>query len=186
MRPTGRRSRPSAPAAATAVPWVEIGRIVNRHGLRGEVRMLPHNPSSSSASWLDSIQLVDAGSTAERRVLAARRHKSFILLQLEGVTSADDAEALIGSTVCVRREELPELAPGEAYYRDVLGCAVSTEGGEALGTVREVIPTGSNDVCVVDGNGREYLIPLIADAIALLDVERRVIVVRALPGLLDP
>jgi 16S rRNA processing protein RimM len=186
MRPPGRRSKPHAPAAATAMPWVEIGRIVNRHGIRGEVRLLPHNRSSTADSWLDCVRLTDGATSEERRVMSARRHKSFILLQLEGTANADEAEALIGRSVSVRREQLPQLAPGEAYHGDVIGCVVSTEAGRALGTVRELIATGSNDVCVVDGEGREYLIPLIADAIASLDVERRAIVVRDLPGLLDP
>lgn len=186
MRPHGRRSNAPGSPAAAAEGLVEIGRIVNRHGIRGEVRLLPHNPSSTAASWLDSILIVDGGSIEERKVLAARPHKRFVLLQIEGVTTANQAESLVGRSVCVRPEQLPPLGAGEVYHADLIGCAVSTESGEPLGTVREVIATGGNDVCVVVGRGREYLIPLIADAIARLDVAERVVVVRPLPGLLEP
>lgn len=180
MRPHGRR------ASAGAQGLIEIGRIVNRHGIRGEVRLMPHNPMSGAARWLTSILLVSDGAREERKVIAARPHKRFILLELEGITTANQAEALVGRAACVRVEQLPALGAGEVYHADLIGCAVSTQAGEALGTVREVISTGSNDVCVVADGGREYLIPLIEDAIARLDVAERVIVVRPLPGLLDP
>jgi len=186
MRPPGRRSKAPASPSALSEGLVEIGRIVNRHGIRGEVRLMPHNPATDAALWLTSIRLVGETAAEERKVIAARVHKRFILLQLEGITTADQADSLVGRAVCVRPEQMPPLAEGEVYHADLIDCAVSTESGEPLGTVREVISTGSNDVCVVVGGGREYLIPLIADAIARLDVGARVVVVRPLPGLLDP
>jgi 16S rRNA processing protein RimM len=166
---------------------LELGRIVNRHGIRGEVRLLPHNPDSAAVAALAAVTLVRPDeSIDERRVLAARRHKQFMLLQLDGVATADAADALIGCRVVVPRDALPPPGPAAAYHVDLIGCRVSTTAGEALGTVRELIVTGSNDVCVVRGAGREYLIPLVADVIASLDAEGRAIVVHPLPGLLDP
>ena len=166
---------------------VEIGRIVNRHGIRGEVRLLPHNSASDAAAWLTSVLLVGPdGASEERKVTAARPHKRFILLTLEGVHTANDAEALIGRVVCVWAEQLPALGADEVYCADLIGCSVATESGEPVGTVREVISTGSNDVCVVVGRGREHLIPLIADVVARLDVAERVVIIRPLPGLLEP
>jgi len=101
------------------------------------------------------------------------------------VTTANDAEALIGSTVAVPRAQLPPMAPEAVYHIDLIGCAVRTTTGEELGTVAEMIVTGSNDVCVVRSATRECLIPLIADVIDRLDVPARMIVVRPVPGLLD-
>ena len=71
------------------------------------------------------------------------------------------------------------------YHADLIGCAVRTTAGESLGTVQEMIVTGSNDVCVVRGGGREVLVPLVADVIASLDTEARTIIVHPLPGLLE-
>jgi 16S rRNA processing protein RimM len=182
MVPVGRPPE----SAAGAGPLVELGRIVNRHGIRGEVRVLPHNPDSAMVLALAAVVLTGPdGSCQSRRVLAGRRHKKFALLHLEGVASADDAEALVGCTVSVPRAHLPPAGPAAIYHIDLLGCAVRTTGGEALGTVHELIVTGSNDVCVVRGSGREYLIPLVADVIAELDPGARTIVVHPLPGLLD-
>jgi 16S rRNA processing protein RimM len=150
------------------------------------VRVLPHNPESSVVLEIPAVILTRAdGSTHSRRVLAGRPHKRFALLQLEGVATAEDAEALVGCTVSVPRAQLPPPGPAAVYHVDLLGCAVRTTAGEALGTVAELIVTGSNDVCVVRGDGREHLIPLVADVIAEIDTRARTIVVHPLPGLLD-
>lgn len=185
MVPRGRPPESAHPTISNFNELVELGRIVNRHGIRGELRVLSHNPESAAMIEASSIVLTRDHAAAEwRRVLEARRHKHFALLRLEGVANADDAEALIGCGVALPREQLPP--PGEAVYHiDLIGCAVRTISGEALGTVEELIVTGSNDVCVVRGAGREVLIPLIADVIVELDTDTRTIVVNPLPGLID-
>jgi len=167
-------------------PLIQIGRIVNRHGVRGELRILPHNPSSTALDLLPEVVLEDAeGACETRRVLSARRHKRFILVHLANVGTANEAEALIGRTVSARREDLPSLDAGEIYFHDLIGCVVHTEAGENLGRVEEVFDTGSNQVCVVRQGATEHLIPLVADVVAELSVEERRIVIHALPGLLD-
>jgi 16S rRNA processing protein RimM len=185
MVPAGRIPTSAAPADVVS-QLVELGRIVNRHGIRGEVRVLLHNADSSSLFDLPDVVLTRPDGTREaRRVLSARPHKQFALLAVQGAADANAAEALIGCTVSVPRDRLPPLEAAAVYHVDLIGCAVRTTGGELLGTVREMLVTGSNDVCVVDGAGREYLIPLVADVIAELDPGARRIVVRPLPGLLD-
>lgn len=165
---------------------IAIGRVTKRHGVRGELRVLPHNPDSAAMEVASSLRLRGPhGESESRRVLATRRNNRFYLMRLEGVTTAEAADQLIGYDVCIAREALPALASNEYYHTDLIGCAVRTEAGVALGKVWEIISTGSNDVCVVRGGGREYLIPMIDDVIASLDVASGEIVVRPLPGLLD-
>lgn len=148
--------------------------------------MLPHNPESTTVDTLESVLLRAADASVERRrVLGRRRHKRFLLLRLEGCETADDAEALVGRAVCITKDELPPRQPHEAYHVELIGCTVRTDTGDVLGTVREVLVTGSNDVCVVTGGAREHLIPLIADVVVRLDVAAGEVVIRPLPGLLD-
>jgi 16S rRNA processing protein RimM len=185
MVPRGRPPESAHRPISAAGELVELGRIVNTHGIGGEVRVLPHNPADGVLTSRGEVVLTgDDGSVERRRVHGARRHKRFALLRLEGVASANEAEALVGRGVAIPRAELP-AAGDSVYHIDLIGCAVRTTGGEALGIVQELIVTGSNDVCVVRGGGREVLIPLVADVIASLDVAARQIVVHPLPGLLD-
>jgi len=165
---------------------LEVGRIVNRHGVRGEVRVRLHNPDSEVFSGLERIALIAPDGTVDwREIDGARPHKGMFLVRFAAVSTADDAAALIGCAVAVEREKLPAPRQGEVYQHDLMGCPVRTESGEELGVVEGFIATGSNDVCVVGGRGREYLIPLIDDVIVALR-PGDAIVVRPLPGLLDP
>jgi 16S rRNA processing protein RimM len=186
MCPAGREPDTAARPTDHDERLVVLGRVVNRHGIRGEVRLLPHNPQSSTLLNLPVLLLLHPdGRHERRRVLGARPHKHFVLLQLEGVTTANDADALRGCDVALPRADLPPAGAAAVYHVDLIGCAVRTTAGEPLGTVDEVMSTASTDICVVRGAGREHLIPLVADVIAALDPVARSIVVHPLPGLLD-
>ena len=185
MEPTDRPLRPADPPERDE-PLVELGPIVNRHGIRGEVRLLPHNPDSDAAATAAALVLIwPDGRRERRRVRAARRHKRFVLLHLEGVADADAAAPLVGCTVAVPRAALPPPGGEAVYHADLIGCAVVTAAGAALGTVREMLVTGSNDVCVVRDGAREVLVPMIADVIAEIDLAGRRLVIHPVPGLLD-
>lgn len=185
MEPPARPSRPADPSAGEE-PLVEIGPIVNCHGVHGELRLLPHNPDSDAAVLESGVVLLwPDGRRRAGAVRGARRHKRFLLVRLDGVEDADSAEALVGCTLAVPRAALPEPGGDAVYHADLLGCAVETTAGEVLGTVEGMLVTGSADVCVVRDGRREVLVPLIADVVAELDVAGRRLVVRPIPGLLD-
>jgi 16S rRNA processing protein RimM len=127
-----------------------------------------------------------AGERAARRIRSATAFRgSLILVQLDGVTDRTAAERLVGSHVLVPVADLPPPADGEFYYHEIEGFRVETVGGEPLGTVVQVFPTGTNDVLVVRGARRELLIPVIADVVRAIDRGERRILIQPLPGLLD-
>jgi 16S rRNA processing protein RimM len=166
---------------------VELGRIVGRHGIRGDVRLLPHNPDSELFATLTHVLLARDGRIERRQLLSVRPHKRLLLARFEGVDTANAADAIVGSSVCVHRDQLPALAPNQVYHIELIGCPVRTENGVVVGRVREVFSTASNDVCVVSYDGREFLIPLIADVVVRLSVTppEPELVIRPIPGLLD-
>jgi 16S rRNA processing protein RimM len=171
----------------TADDLIELGKLVRRHGVRGELRLLPFNPGSPALEALGDVALCGEGGTPRWiRVSGSRRHKSFVLVRFEGVDGADAADELVGSTVAIRRSQLPPLEDGEVYHFELLGRAVSTEAGERIGIVEEIMPTGSNDVLVVREGDRESLIPWIDDVVIDPGTDGADIVIRPLPGLLDP
>ena len=164
---------------------VALGRIVNVHATRGELRLLPHNPDSATLKSGSVVRLHRGEDRQCRRVDAIRRHKRFLLLTLEGCDSMAAAEALVGYDVCVSEAELPPPGPDEIYYFQLLGMAVVNTAGEPVGVVADVFSTGGNDVCVVRAAAKEHLIPLVADIVKSVDIERRCLIIDPLPGLLD-
>ena len=168
-----------------AEPLVPLGQIVNTHALRGELRVRLYNPSSTSLTAGMRVTLRRAAARQDYRVAGLRPHRQMILLSLEGCDSIDTAENLVGCELCVRAADLPPAGADEIYHFQLVGLAVETTSGESLGRVAEVMATGSADVCVVRGTGREYLIPLTTEVLKLLDREGGRMVIEPIPGLLD-
>jgi len=153
--------------------------------MKGEIRIEYFNPEDPQLfSRYQVIFLKGAeGSPQPYRPIAVRPHKKFILAQLEGIRTKEEAEQLRGKQVLVDPTELPPLEEDEYYWRDILGMRVVTEEGGQVGKVAEIFPTGSNDVYVVREGEKEFLIPAIEDVIITIDREARTIVIRPLEGL---
>lgn len=161
---------------------VRLGKIVRALGLGGELAVAG---TEGALARLESVTLLAPGATRgeERRVLGARRRGRLWGLRVEGVLDRNAAQALVGSVVLARREDLGEAGEGYHYWADLEGLPVLTVEGEYLGKVEELYVTGGVDVLVVRGPRGERLVPLAP--YVKLDREYRRLVVDAPPGLLD-
>jgi 16S rRNA processing protein RimM len=164
---------------------IALGQIVNTHALRGELRVRLYNPSSTTLAAGMRVALRRGSVRHDYVISGLRPHRHLALLTLEGCDSITAAEALVGYEVCICEDDLPAAAPGEIYHFQLIGMEVVTITGEQIGTVEEMMTTGSADICVVRGEDREYLIPLIDDVVKTVDREGGRIVIDPLPGLLD-
>jgi 16S rRNA processing protein RimM len=166
---------------------VDFGRIVGTHGVRGELKLRPHNPSSPIAGSLTTVVLATP-SVAEPRtyeIRGARPHRGTWLVRLDGVETMEDAEKLVGATVWIDASELAPLLEGEFYHHQLIGLEVFDESNVRLGLVKGILETGAADVLeVVDGE-RERLVPMTDEVVLSIDLDAGRIVVRPLPGLFD-
>jgi 16S rRNA processing protein RimM len=112
-------------------------------------------------------------------------HGRKLLVRLQQCETIEQVQPLVGQEVYALRAELPPLDEGEYYWQDLLGMRVVTDGGDPLGTIADIFSTGSNDVYTVQGEGKEYLIPAIADVVVNVDMEQRIMTISPLEGLLD-
>ena len=157
---------------------IEAGRIVNTHGVQGEVKI---------EVWLDSPQFfrsfkrlaLDSGE--ELKVLAAKTHKGFVIARIEGVDDINAAMRLKGKTVSVRREDAA-LPSGAFFLQDVIGAKVVDEEGREIGTLAEVMETPASNIYVVRGEA-EHLIPAVPEFIRNVDAQDGVITVHLIEGM---
>jgi 16S rRNA processing protein RimM len=180
-------ARPSAPASrepADAV--VRIGYVARPHGVRGALRVALDNPDSESLAPSKLVTL-DNGSGRRAYTIAqiAPLGRGAVRIELEGIVTREAADALRGAIALIATADLPPESAGEFYTYRAIGCEVRTTDGSLIGRVTEIFPTGANDVLVVENQGSEVLVPVIADVIKHLDFDRRVITIEAVPGLLD-
>lgn len=165
---------------------VLLGKIIATHGVKGQLRVFLFSGDFSSIAGIDSIMLKGPNRGMDTfEVAAAALHGKKVLLTLKNFDNINQVLHLVGRELYVRRGQLPELPEGEYYWSDLMGLRVVTDRGETLGTLTEIIATGSNDVYVVKGNDREYLIPALEDVVLEVNLDDGVMKVSPLEGLLD-
>ena len=164
--------------------YLEAGKIVRSHGVRGELVV---EPWADSAEFLKKIKRFwfDEGKT-DAGLLSARVHQGRLLVTLAGVDTVDKAEALRGKILYLCREDV-SLKPGTFFLQDLIGLtAVDGTTGREYGTLEEVIPTGANDVYrIVGKEGQEYLFPAVSHMIRRIAPEEGVIELLPIPGIFD-
>ena len=157
--------------------YIEAGRIVNTHGVAGEVKI---------EVWLDSPQFMKRFSRIfvegeETKVLSARVQKNFLLAKLEGVEDINAAMRLKGKTVTIDRADA-RLPKGHFFVQDILGASVRDEQGTEIGRLVDVLERPASNIYVVQGE-TEHLIPAVPEFILNTDAEAGVITVRLIEGL---
>ncbi len=166
---------------------IVIGRVSRPHGVKGEIRIEYFNPEDPHFfSHYYMIYLQREGEPPRPyRPIKVRPHKKFILATLEGVRTKEEIEGLRGDWVLVDPTELPPLGDDEYYWYEIVGMQVFTEKGGHVGEIKEILPTGGNDVYVVRKGKKEFLIPAIKDVIVEIDKDARKMVIHPLEGLLE-
>jgi 16S rRNA processing protein RimM len=165
---------------------VLLGKVLAAHGIRGQLRVVPFSGDVAGILSLGRVLLQGPGGIMEPfEVKHAAAHGKRVLITLEGFDTINQVLPLVGRELYALREQLPELSPGEFYWCDLLGLHVVTVGGVSLGTLNDIIATGSNDVYVVHDGTREYLIPAMEDVVTAIDLDAGIMTVSPPEGLFD-
>lgn len=167
--------------------YYKIGTIVNTHGIRGELKVKAITDFAEERFSKGAVVFrKDSNGYVAETMEKARMHKGMWLLTFAGVTNINDVEAFKGQDLYVSEDDRKELEDGEYYYSEIIGCEVQDEAGEVIGSVKEIMETGANDVWIVKRvSGKDALIPVIPDVVKEVDVDNQKIVIDVLEGLLD-
>ena len=166
--------------------YIIIGRVSGLHGIKGKLRIRYYNETRSDFLWYRKVYLEDRdGHVQAYEIQEAKIQKKFISVRLKGCEGIADAEKLIGSSVLVKRKNLPPPEKGEYYWFEIIGMDVLTDDGRLLGRVKTILRTGSNDVYLVQGSGREWLIPATEEVIVRVDRDKGQMVIHPIEGLLE-
>ena len=157
--------------------FLECGKIVNTHGLRGEVKIQPWCNTPDFLLEFDRLFL----DGTERRLLSARVHKGCVIAKLYGIDDVNAAMACKNKIVYINRDDA-DIGEDNWFIQDIIGLPVFTQAGEQLGVLREVLNLPASDVYVVQGE-REYLIPAVDAFLHEVDVENGRIVVSIIEGM---
>lgn len=163
--------------------FLEAGKIVNVHALKGEVKVMPWCDSPEFLSEFDRVFL-DEGKH-ELEVERARVFKNTVIIKFKGFDTVEQAENLRNQILYISREDV-ELNENEYFIQDLIGINVYDEdSGVLYGKLSDVMQTGANDVYVIKDNNKEYLVPAIPDVIISTDINEKIMKIRPLNGLFD-
>lgn len=169
--------------------WFNVGKIVNTHGIRGEVRVLSRTdfPEERFAIGMKlGLFKPDAKKPIMVTVASHRQHKNFELLTFEGYPNINDVLEFKDSYLRIAEHDLTELEDHAYYHHEILGCIVFSEEGREIGTITEILETGANDVWEVTPQaGKKHYIPYIEDVVKEIDVDEKKVVIEVLEGLLN-
>ena len=163
--------------------FLDSGKIVGTHGIRGEVRIEPWCDSPEFLCAFKTLWLDERGENAIK--VRSRPHKNIVLCKIEGVDSIEAAERLRGKIVYIDRDEV-ELGEGVHFVQDLIGLeARDLDTGEVYGMLTDVLRTGANDVYEITRDGKKYLVPVIDEVVREINTEEGYVLLTPMKGIFD-
>ena len=163
--------------------YLEIGKIVGTHGVRGELRV---ECWCDSPQFLSSFKKLYFNEGNDKIDVISRPHKNIALVKIKGVDTVEQADLLRGRVLYVNRKDI-KLPKGTNFIQDIIGLeVVDVDTNEVYGKVTEVIKTGANDVYEVKGeNSKAYYIPVIKDVVIETNPKKGVVIIKPMRGIFD-
>ena len=164
--------------------YLETGKIVGTHGIRGMVRV---QPWSDSGEFLTEFKRFFLSPDGEKELKAQKiqPHGGVVLVAFKGVETVEQAETLRGKTFYISRDDIT-LPEGRYFIDDLIGCGVfDADSGENYGEISDVSQTGANDVWHIKSGEKEYLLPAIDEVIVSVDTENERLEIRPMKGFFD-
>lgn len=159
--------------------YLETGKIVNTHGIAGEVKILPWADSPDFLLHFDTLY-IDGQPV---KIRSARVHKNCVLARLEGVDDMNAAMRLKDKVVCMDREDV-DLEDGAFFLADIMDLEVrDADTGAVLGRIADILTPPASNVYVVKGGDREHMIPAVPEFVVETNVDEGFLRVRLIEGM---
>jgi 16S rRNA processing protein RimM len=163
---------------------LQVGVITTTHGVRGEVKVFPTTDDAERFKQLKNVILDTGKEQLKIENAQVKFFKNLVILKFKGIDNINDVELYKGKGLYISRENAVKLKKNEYFIADLMGLSVTTDEGEALGNITDVLQTGANDVYVIEQkDGSELLIPAIKDCILDVNMEQGSMQVHLLDGL---
>ncbi len=165
---------------------LEVGKIVNTHGLRGEVKAVPWTDYPEVFEDIEYVYVKRGEEEKELKINNVRYQKSNLILKIDGIDDIDEAQKYKNLIMYAPREMLGPLPEGVHYIADLIGLEVVTDDGRSVGTIEDVFNTGSNDIYDIKREGKKnMLLPVIDEVVLDVDTDAKKVTVHMIDGLED-
>lgn len=168
------------------VQYLEIGKIINTHGVSGQVKVLPLTDDPERYMNLEWAYIDKNGKLERYTIESVRLVKNFVIVKFDGINNMDLASKLKDKMIKVDREHAVELPQYSYFICDLIGLDVFKENGAKLGELKDIIKTGANDVFVIETkNKKEVLVPALRSIVKYISIEDKIMNLVLPEGLID-
>ncbi len=165
---------------------LEVGKIVNTHGLKGEVKIVTWTDYPEVFEDLEYVFAKKKTEEIKLNLKNIKYQKNNIIAKFSEINSIEEAETFKNCVLTAERDMLGELPEGVYYIADLIGCEVFSDEGENLGKISDVFNTGANDIYAVSAPQRkDMLIPVTDDTVKSVDIKNKKVIVHLIEGLED-
>ncbi len=163
--------------------YLELGKIINKRGIKGEMKIEPYTNSIEDFLELSEIFLDNMGIDA-RRIESCKFYRDFVYIKISGINTPEEADCLRGKLLYVDRDDI-DISDSEVFISDIIGLdVIDADTGCIYGKVCDVIFGSRYNTYVIAGNGREYMLPDVDEFIDRIE-ENVGMFVTPIPGLFD-
>ena len=164
--------------------FLEIGKIINTHGLKGEVKVSAWTDFPEDFASLSYALTKHGGEEKRLEISGVKYQKNNIIVKFREINSIEEAQSYKNAVLYVPKEELPELPENVYYIAELIDCDVFSEEGGKIGVLCDVFSTGSNDVYDIKReNAKNLLVPIIDGVVKSVDTQNKRIVIKIPEGL---
>ena len=162
--------------------YLEVGKIVGTHGIKGALRL---KPWSDDSSFLVGIKTVYLSDKTPLNIVSAKPNGNITILAIEGINSIEEAEKLRNRVLLIKRDDA-KIPEGRYFVDEIISCKVyHADTGKLLGTLSDVSKTGANDVWHIKNGDNEYLVPAIESVVVSVDIDAEKVLIRPMGGIFD-
>lgn len=157
--------------------FIPIGKVVKTHGLKGELKVLILSDIPDRLTRTSSIYKIKDGKSEILTISYCRLYKNTAIIRFKDINTISSAQRFVGSTLCIKEEELFDLRKNSYYIHSLVGLRVYDESRKLIGRLKEVWQLPANDIFIVEENGQEILFPAIKKAIKNISIEKKEMIV---------
>lgn len=163
--------------------FLEVGKIINTHGLRGDVKVTAWTDLPEDFEDIKRVYIKKRGENEMLTVSKIKYQKNNLIVKFKEINDINEAEKYKGQVLFADRDDLWELEDGVYYIADLIGLDVYDENGK-IGVIADVFNTGANDIYDVKRDGKKnLLLPVIDDVVKEIDLENKKVTVHIMEGL---
>lgn len=167
--------------------YLQVGRIINTFGIKGELKIIPLTDSVERFSQLDYVFIEDEKMDKKLTIQKFRVHKNILIIKFREINTIEEAEKYKNKYIVIERDRANKLPEGSYFICDIIGLDVYSNDDNFLGKIKDVIKTGSNDVyvCYNKENGKEVLIPAIKQIVKEVNIDKGYMKIEPIEGLIE-